>query len=84
MLNCMIFVGILIYSVSRSGNIETLPYSLPTDHSLHPNAVQSRVALSGNDGMTCNAQSRSQSRCPDEKSKPRNETTNRSPKPQVI
>ena len=62
------------YSVSKSGNIETLPYSLPTDHSLHPNAVQSRVTLGGNDGMTSNAQSRSQSTCPDAKDKPKRET----------
>ncbi|CAB3977920.1 lamin-L(I)-like isoform X1 [Paramuricea clavata] len=65
-------------SVSRSGNIGSLPYSLPTDHSLHPNAVQSRVTLAGNDGMTSNAQSRSQSRCPEEKDKPKRES-NRSP-----
>ena len=60
-------------SVSKSGNIETLPYSLPTDHSLHPNAVQSRVTLGGNDGMTTNAQSRSQSTCPDTRDKPKRE-----------
>lgn len=76
----------LLYSVSKSGNIETFPYSLPTDHSLHPNAVQSRVTLAGNDGMTHNAQSRSQFRCPEEKVQSKKETseTSRSPASKVI
>ncbi|XP_028397529.1 lamin-B2-like [Dendronephthya gigantea] len=52
-------------SLLKPGSSETLPYSLPTDHSLHPNAGQSRVTIAGNDGMISNAQSRSQSRCPD-------------------
>ena len=75
-----------LHSVSKSGNIETFPYSLPTDHSLHPNAVQSRVTLAGNDGMTNNAQSRSQFRCPEEKvqSKKENSEASRSPASKVI
>ena len=73
---------IAINSASKAGNIETLPYSLPTDHSLHPNAVQSRVTFGGNDGMISNAQSRSQSTCPDEKVQPKKET-NRSPMSKV-
>ena len=76
---------LLLYSVSKSGNIESFPYSLPTDHPIHPNAVQSRVTLAGNDGMTQNAQSRSQFRCPEERVQPKKESseTSRSPASKV-
>lgn len=53
------------YSDTETRDPETHPYALPTDHSLHPHTVQPRVKTGGNDGMTGNAQSRSQTTCPD-------------------
>lgn len=46
--------------------MERMPFSLPTDHSLHPHAVQTRVACVGNGIKTDNAQSRAQPKSPED------------------